>query len=57
MTDIITSIKADLDHDKVMIEQIQEEIEELELKLKYYQGKFDGRNEAFNVINKKEELK
>ena len=50
MTDAITSIKADLDHDKVMIEQIKEEMRGLEIKLKYYQGKFDGRNEAFSII-------
>lgn len=54
MVDVVTSIKCDLDHDNVMIEQIKEEIKQLELKLRYYQGKFDGRHEAFNILNKKE---
>ena len=52
MSDVITSIKCDLDHDKVMMQQIKDEIRELELKLRYYQGKFDGRNEALGIINK-----
>lgn len=56
MTDVVTSIKTDLDHDKVMMEQIKEEIRQLELKLKYYQGKFDGRSEAFNIVNGHEQL-
>lgn len=55
MSDVVTSIKTDLDHDKVMMEQIKEEIRQLEMKLKYYQGKFDGRNEAFAIINGRDE--
>ena len=50
MQDIINSIKCDLDHDKVMMQQIKDEMRELDMKLRYYQGKFDGRNEALTTI-------
>jgi len=50
MEDIIRSIKCDLDHDKVMIQGIKDEMRELALKLRYYQGKSDGRNEALITI-------
>ena len=55
MVDVITSIRTDLDYDKVMMEQIKEEIRQLEMELRYYQGKFDGRNEALSIINGRDE--
>ena len=50
MEAIIKSIQCDLDHDKVMMQGIKDEMRELDLKLRYYQGKFDGRNEALTTI-------
>ena len=50
MQDIIRSIKCDLDHDDVMIQGIKDEIKELELKLRFYEGIKSGRNQALTTI-------
>ena len=49
----IASIKADQEHDKVMINQYQEEIDSIELKIKYYEGKFDAANNILEILNTK----
>ena len=49
----IASIKADQEHDKVMIDQYQEEIDSIELKIIDHEGKFDAANNILEILNTK----
>ena len=48
----IAGIKADRDHDKVMIDGFKEEMQQLKLKIEYYNGKFDSANNILNELEK-----
>ena len=49
----IASIKTNQEHDKVMIDQYQEEMVTIKRKIKYYQGRFDAANEILEILNVK----
>jgi hypothetical protein len=48
----IAGIKANRDHDKVMVDGFEEEIQQLKLKIEYYNGKFDSANNILNELEK-----
>ena len=62
MTDIITQLKDNIKHSESVLKNLDIDILELEAKIAdikskrcYYAGRFDEGNEAYNLINGKDE--
>ena len=62
MTDIISQLKDNIKHSESVLKnldidilKLEKEIMELKTKRCYYAGRFDEGNEAYNLINGKDE--